>query len=59
MIPKDKNVTSYFNCNSANPLYTPKGGFIYSSVLKDQDGYIVPNIEIQLITEGKVSRRLN
>lgn len=59
MIDKDKNVVGYFNSNPANPLYTPKGGFMSSSVLKDKEGYIVPNIEIDLITKEKVSRRLN
>ncbi len=58
-IYRDKNVLDYFNYHPANPLYTIRGGFKVSAVLKDEDGYTVPNIEITLITKEKIARRRN
>jgi len=54
----DKDVFDYFNYHPANPLYTEKGGFKVTSVLKEEDGYLVPNIEIILTTQNKITRQL-
>jgi hypothetical protein len=52
----EKGFYDYFNSNKLNPLYT--NGFKVSKILKEQDGYIVPNIEIKLTTQNKVTRQL-
>jgi hypothetical protein len=54
----DKDVFDYFNYHPSNPLYTEKGGFKVTSVLKEEDGYLVPNIEIILTTQNKITRQL-
>lgn len=55
-VPYEKSFYDYFNYQQTNPLYTK--GFNVSKILKEQDGYIVPNIEIKLITQNKITRLL-
>ncbi len=47
----------YFNYSSLNPLYG-KDGFEITAILKEEGGFIVPNIEIKLTTQNKVTRQL-
>jgi hypothetical protein len=54
-IPFDKNFYDYFNYQQTNPLYTK--GFQTTKILKEEDGDIVPNIEIKLITKSKKTRQ--
>ena len=54
----NKDVLDYFNYHPSNPLYTEKGGFKVTTVLKEEDGYLVPNIEIILTTQNKITRQL-
>jgi hypothetical protein len=53
----EKGFYDYFNVQSTNPLYNTRG-FKITKILKEQDGYIVPNITIKLITQNKVTRLL-
>lgn len=53
----EKSFYDYFNSQSTNPLYNTRG-FKITKILKEQDGYIVPNIEIKLITQNKITRLL-
>ncbi|MEI6280945.1 MAG: hypothetical protein WCP17_03040 [bacterium] len=53
----NKGFFDYFNSNKTNPLYS-KEGFKVTKILKQENGTIVPNIKIDLITQGKVTRRL-
>lgn len=46
----------YFNSNIKNPLYSKKE-FKLTRVLKKDGDYIIPNIEIKIITQQAVSRR--
>jgi len=54
----NKGFLDYFNSNQKNPLYA-KHGFLKTKLLKEQDGEIVPNVEIALITKQKLNKRLN
>lgn len=53
----EKSFYDYFNHRQENPLYS-KNGFEITKILKKQDGYIVPNIEIKLITQNQITRKL-
>jgi hypothetical protein len=55
-VPFDKNLYDYFNYQQTNPLYTK--GFQVTKILREEDGYIVPNIQIKLITKNKTTRQL-
>ena len=55
-IPFEKSFYDYFNYQQTNPLYTK--GFNVTKILKMKDNYIVPNIEIKLITKSKKTRQL-
>lgn len=55
-VPFEKSFYDYFNYQQTNPLFTK--GFKVSKILKEQDGYIVPNIEIKLTTPNKITRQL-
>lgn len=55
-VPFNKNLYDYFNYQQTNPLYTK--GFQVTKILKEEDGYIVPNIQIKLITKNKTTRQL-
>lgn len=54
---KSKEFYDYFNHNKNNPLYK-KHGFEVTKILKEEDGYIVPSIKIELTTENKITRQL-
>lgn len=54
----DKEVLDYFNYHPSNPLYTENGGFKVTTVLRKEDGYLVPNIKIILTTQNKITRQL-
>jgi hypothetical protein len=54
----DKSFFDYFNSNKNNPLYK-KEKFKVSKILKKKDNIIIPNIEIELVSQKKVSQRLN
>lgn len=54
----EKAFFDYFNSNSKNPLYA-KYSFTLTKILKVEDKRIVPNIEINLITQKKVTQRSN
>lgn len=58
MVDYKKSFFDYFNSNETNPLYSKKE-FKLTQVLKKQGEYIVPNIEIKIITQQAVSRRRN
>jgi hypothetical protein len=58
MVDYKKSFFDYFNSNVTNPLYSKKE-FKLTQVLKKQGEYIVPNIEIKIITSLTVSRRRN
>lgn len=53
-----KGLYSYFNSNKNNPLYK-KYGFLPSVILKKEDNYIVPNIDISIIGQKKLTQLLN
>jgi hypothetical protein len=53
----DKNFYDYFNYQQTNPLYATHG-FEKTTILKEEDREIVPNIEIKLITKSKKTRQL-
>lgn len=53
-----KSFFDYFNSSRINPLYKKSRGFKITKILKMQDGIIVPNIEIKLTTQNKVTRQL-
>jgi len=55
-IPFDKSFYDYFNYQQTNPLYTKE--FEVTKILKEKDSFIVPNIEIKLITKSKMTRQL-
>jgi len=54
----EKSFFDYFNSNSNNPLYAKKE-FKVTKILKQEDKIIIPNIKISLITQKKVTQRLN
>lgn len=54
---KGKEFYDYFNHIKKNPLYATHG-FEITKILKEEDGYIVPNIEIRIITKNKTTRQL-
>lgn len=54
---KSKEFYDYFNHIKNNPLYKTYG-FEVTQILKEEDGYIVPNIEIELTTKNKTTRQL-
>ena len=54
----NKGFFDYFNSNLSNPLYA-KEGFKVTKILKQESNLIIPNIKINLITQKKVSQRLN
>jgi asparagine N-glycosylation enzyme membrane subunit Stt3 len=53
----DKGFFDYFNSNKINPLYS-KEGFNVTKILKQEDGAIVPNIGIEIVTQKAVTQRL-
>lgn len=55
-VPYKKAVFDYFNSNKKNPLYS-RLGFRVTKILKQENGEIVPNIEIKLITQKAVTQR--
>jgi hypothetical protein len=52
-----KGFFDYFNSNSHNPLYA-KHGFVLTKILKQENNDVVPNIEIRLITQKKITQQL-
>lgn len=54
----DKDFFDYFNYSTLNPLYTDRGGFSITKIVKVEDGSIVPNIEIKSTTQNKITRQL-
>ncbi|MCX6715618.1 MAG: hypothetical protein NT077_01215 [Candidatus Taylorbacteria bacterium] len=61
-VPYDKDSRkfyNYFNFNKFNPLYSKYGGFKITKLLKIVDGYIMPDKEIIMTTQNKITRRLN
>lgn len=54
---KGKEFYDYFNSRKENPLYA-KHGFEKTTILKREDGCIVPNIKIKLTTQNKITRQL-
>ena len=54
---KSKEFYDYFNYRKENPLYATQG-FEITKILKEEDGYSVPNIEIKLTTKNKTTRQL-
>lgn len=57
-IDYDKSFYDYFTSNNQNPLYS-NHCFSLTKILKQEDKAIVPNIEINLITQKKRTQRLN
>lgn len=55
-VPFEKSFYDYFNYQQTNPLYT--NGFKITKILKEQDGSIVPNIKIKILTPNKITRQL-
>ncbi|MCX6717760.1 MAG: hypothetical protein NTU76_03760 [Candidatus Taylorbacteria bacterium] len=53
-----KEFFDYFSSNKLNPLFAKSGGFKIIKILKVEDGLIVPNIEIKLITQKAITQRL-
>lgn len=47
----------YFNSNKKNPLYA-KYNFKVTKILKEENNSILPNIEIKITTQNKVTRQL-
>ncbi|MCC6323465.1 hypothetical protein IT400_01590 [Candidatus Nomurabacteria bacterium] len=56
-INHDRNILSYFNSQQTNPLYA-RHGFTVTKILKVRDGKIVSNIKIGIITQPKLTRKL-
>jgi len=54
-IKYDKDILDYFNSNKKNPLYS-RLGFKITKILKQESDEIVPNIEIKIITQNKITR---
>lgn len=53
----NKGFLDYFNSNLKNPLYS-KDKFSLTKILKQEDGKITSNIELQLITKKKITQQL-
>lgn len=53
----NKSFFDYFNSNLKNPLYA-RHSFLLTKILTQEDGSIVPNIEIDLITQKKKTQQL-
>lgn len=54
----NKAFYDYFNYSKLNPLYKTKG-FEVTKILKEEAGFILPNIEIGMTTPNKITRQLN
>ena len=52
----DKSFFDYFNSSKLNPLYA-KEGFKITQILKQEQDVIVPNIDIEIVTQKKVTTR--
>lgn len=53
-----KEFYDYFNYSPKNPLYT-KRGFGITKILKERDGFVLPNIKISMTTENQITRKIN